>query len=212
MLLLTQHVHSEQSHLLWELHSGCDSGAHPCTVTLGVEVEQGRVNDAAIVGQSTDLVVLPLFLLCFCLSQLLLTDGVDFHIFFIFSESYFIYVMSHNMSACIPSSQCVQWQWETVWSVSKPSLSMAQKAWPATTQPCPAMLLEQPCLHLHRQVLKIILISLFDYFSTASGSKILHSLPLGNYNISLCPFHMHSKPERAVSFVQLTSNNLVLLH
>lgn len=42
------------------------------TVTLGGEVEQGRVNDAARVGQSADLVTAPLFLLRFCLSQLLL--------------------------------------------------------------------------------------------------------------------------------------------
>lgn len=42
-----------------------DSRAHPCTVTLGGEVEQGRVNDAARVGQSADLVTAPLFLLDF---------------------------------------------------------------------------------------------------------------------------------------------------
>lgn len=41
-------------------------------MTLGGEVEQGRVNDAARVGQSTDLVMAPLFLLCFRLFQLLL--------------------------------------------------------------------------------------------------------------------------------------------
>lgn len=33
-------------------------------------MEQGRVNDAARVGQSTDLVMAPLFLSCFCLSLL----------------------------------------------------------------------------------------------------------------------------------------------
>lgn len=41
-------------------------------MTLGGEVEQGRVNGAARVGQSADLVMASLFLLCFCLSQLLL--------------------------------------------------------------------------------------------------------------------------------------------
>lgn len=61
-----------QCHLLWELHTAFDSRAHPCTVTLGGEVEQGRVNDAARVGRSADLVTAPLFLLDFCLSQLLL--------------------------------------------------------------------------------------------------------------------------------------------
>lgn len=35
-------------------------------------MEQGRVSDAARVGQSTDPFMAPLFLLCFCLSQLLL--------------------------------------------------------------------------------------------------------------------------------------------
>lgn len=56
---------AQQCHLLWELHTAFDSRAHPCTVTLGGEVEQGRVNDAARVGRSADLVTAPLFLLDF---------------------------------------------------------------------------------------------------------------------------------------------------
>lgn len=73
IVLPTQHVHTRAvSFVMGAAHSGCDSRAHPCTVTLGGEVEQGRVNDAARVGQSTDLVMAPLFLLCFRLSQPLL--------------------------------------------------------------------------------------------------------------------------------------------
>lgn len=94
-------------------------------------MEQGRVNDAARVGQSTDLVVALLFLLCFCLSQLLLlwfsqfkswislffvrllwvpSSFRDFHITTstYFSENYFSYMMSHNISSSIPP-QCVLW-------------------------------------------------------------------------------------------------------
>lgn len=60
-------AHPAVSFVMGAAHSGCDSRAHPCTMTLGGEVEQGRVNDAARVGQSTDLVTAPLFLCCFCL-------------------------------------------------------------------------------------------------------------------------------------------------
>lgn len=63
-------AHPAVSFVMGAAHSGCDSRAHPCTMTLGGEVEQGRVNDAARVGQSTDLVTAPLFLSCFCLSLL----------------------------------------------------------------------------------------------------------------------------------------------
>lgn len=62
-----------QCHLLWEQQCGYDSRAHPYTVTLVVEVEQERVNDAARVGQGTDLVVAPLFLCCLSLSPLSLS-------------------------------------------------------------------------------------------------------------------------------------------
>lgn len=58
--------------VIGDVRSGFDSRAHPCTVTLGGEVEQGRVNDAARVGQNADLVVAPLFLSLIFLSQLLL--------------------------------------------------------------------------------------------------------------------------------------------
>lgn len=69
ILLPTQHVHTlALSFIIGATQSGCDSRAHPCTMTLGGEVEQGRVNDAARVGQSTDLVVASLFLLCFFVS------------------------------------------------------------------------------------------------------------------------------------------------
>lgn len=63
-------AHPAVSFVMGAAHSGCDSRAHPCTMTLGGEVEQGRVNDAARVGQSTDLVTAPLFLACFSLSLL----------------------------------------------------------------------------------------------------------------------------------------------
>lgn len=47
-------------------------------MTLVVEVEQERVNDAARVGQGTDLVVAPLFLCCLSLSlSLLLTPSLS---------------------------------------------------------------------------------------------------------------------------------------
>lgn len=59
-------------------------------------MEQGRVNDAARVGQSTDLVMAPLFLLCFCLSQLLL---VGFLSFLRFLSFFFLFV-----SVWVPSS------------------------------------------------------------------------------------------------------------
>lgn len=97
-------------------------------------MEQGRLNDAARFGQSTDLVMAPLFLLCFCLSQLLLSVVflvyvLDFHRDFpvcfanslwvpflskhiasaYFSENLFIYVMSSNNSSSLPP-QCVLWQ------------------------------------------------------------------------------------------------------
>lgn len=66
-----------------------------------------------------------------------------------------IHMMSHNISFSVPP-QCVLWQWETVWSVSKPNPSMAQKSQHAAIQPCPALCLEHPSLHLHRQVTQII--------------------------------------------------------
>lgn len=68
VLLPTQRAHTPVvSFVMRAAHGGCDSGECPCTITLGGEVEQGRVSGAARVGQSTDLVMAPLFL--FCLSQ-----------------------------------------------------------------------------------------------------------------------------------------------
>lgn len=55
-------AHLAMQFVIRDVHSGFDSRAHPCTVTLSGEVEQGRVNDAAKVGHNTDLVVAPLFL------------------------------------------------------------------------------------------------------------------------------------------------------
>lgn len=95
-------------------------------------MEQGRVNDAARVGQSADLVVAPLFLLCFFffLSAapfvvfLSLRAGLSqrflyFFVFFVHSlwvSSVFygimllhIHMMSHNISFSVPP-QCVLWQ------------------------------------------------------------------------------------------------------
>lgn len=104
--------------------------------------------------------------------------------------------MSHNISSSIPP-QCVLWQWETVWSVSKPNLSKAQKAQHAAMQPCPALCLEQPSLHLRRQVTQII----------TSLHYLIHFLH------SLCCFKFvyNCSPKIQNNIVNL-SNPLPLLH
>lgn len=73
--------------------------------------------------------------------------------------------MTSMICVSIPP-QCVLWQWETVWSVSKPNVSMAQRAQHAVTQPCPALCLEQQSLQPHRQVTQIYSLYYFSMFST----------------------------------------------
>lgn len=69
ILLPTRHVHTPAvSFVMRAAHGGCDSGECPCTVTLGGEVGQGRVSGAARVGQSTDLVMAPLYFFFLSLS------------------------------------------------------------------------------------------------------------------------------------------------
>lgn len=53
ILLPARHVNAPSSIICYRsprMGGGCDTAAHPCTMTLGGEVEQGRVNVAAGVG------------------------------------------------------------------------------------------------------------------------------------------------------------------
>ncbi|MEQ2182157.1 hypothetical protein GOODEAATRI_019353, partial [Goodea atripinnis] len=66
IVLPTQHACTPAvSFVMGAAHSRYDSGEHHCTVTLGGEVEQGRVSGAARVGRSTDLAMAPTFSLVF---------------------------------------------------------------------------------------------------------------------------------------------------
>lgn len=84
VLLPTQRVHTPVvSFVMRAAHGGCDSGECPCTITLGGEVEQGRVSGAARVGQSTDLVMAPLFLFLSLSADSFLVfslHSLDFHL------------------------------------------------------------------------------------------------------------------------------------
>lgn len=99
--LPTQHVHSlAVSFIMGAARSGCDSRAQPCTMTLGGEVEQGRVNDAARVGRSTDLVVAPLFLLRFGLSSCFSCCFLSSR-FLLFFRSYAFNIILLHFPTCI---------------------------------------------------------------------------------------------------------------
>lgn len=103
--------------------------------------------------------------------------------------------------------QCVLWQWGTVWSVSKSSLSTTKKAQHTATQPCPVLCLEQPSLWRHRQVIQSVILhifytsNLFTVFILLSPKSLLYITIYGGLFGPIYIVHNIANQQSAIAVV-----------